>query len=196
MKRFAENAFTLVELMVVVALIAIMTALIVPEMKGTFEDELLRSTGRELINVFNLACSRAVSFNQSHRVRLNWKTGRYFVERPILEDGREVFVPLRDVPGSDGKLDTRIAILTRQSAESGLAESPSSEAPEAPATVEGATATDEVITFYPDGTADEDAIVLRDRDGFRLALRINPITARVRVIELARESANFNGAGE
>ena len=30
-------------------------------------------------------------------------------------------------------------------------------------------------------------IVLRDRDGFRLALRINPVTARVRIIELARE---------
>ena len=45
----------------------------------------------------------------------------------------------------------------------------------------------EPIFFYPDGTADASEIVLRDRDGFRLALRINPVTARVRIIELARE---------
>jgi hypothetical protein len=30
-------------------------------------------------------------------------------------------------------------------------------------------------------------IELTDRDGFRLALKINPITARVRVEELARQ---------
>ena len=30
-------------------------------------------------------------------------------------------------------------------------------------------------------------ILLRDRAGFRLALRINPTTARVRIIELERE---------
>jgi len=46
---------------------------------------------------------------------------------------------------------------------------------------------DDAITFYPDGTADASEILLRDRDGFRVALRINPVTARVRIIELARE---------
>src|SRR5262249_50314579 len=40
-------AFTLVEMMVVVVLIAILTAMIIPEMKGTYEDAFLRSTSRE-----------------------------------------------------------------------------------------------------------------------------------------------------
>ena len=40
-----RRAFTLMELVVVVVIIGIMTALIIPEMKGTFEDALLRSTG-------------------------------------------------------------------------------------------------------------------------------------------------------
>ena len=46
---------------------------------------------------------------------------------------------------------------------------------------------DDSIAFYPDGTADAEEIILRDREGFRLVLRINPITARIRIVELARE---------
>ena len=43
------------------------------------------------------------------------------------------------------------------------------------------------IAFYPDGTADAARLMLRDREGFRLALRINPITARVHIVEMERE---------
>jgi hypothetical protein len=40
------------------------------------------------------------------------------------------------------------------------------------------------VTFYPDGTADARQIELADRDGFRLALRINPITSRVQITKM------------
>jgi hypothetical protein len=43
------------------------------------------------------------------------------------------------------------------------------------------------ILFNPDGTADAREIRLRDRDGFRLGLRINPVTARIHIVELPRE---------
>ena len=46
---------------------------------------------------------------------------------------------------------------------------------------------DETIGFYADGTADAREIQLEDRDGFRLVLRINPTTARVRIVELERK---------
>ena len=109
-----RRAFTLVELVVVVVIIGIMTAMIIPEMAGTFEDALLRSTGREIVNVFSLANSRAVSLNQSYRVRLDSKTGSYLLERKIRAGARENFIPLKDVAGAEGKLDTRIAIEVRQ----------------------------------------------------------------------------------
>ena len=53
--------FTLMELMVVLVLIGIMTAMILPEMKGTYEEALLSSTGRQLANVLGIAYSRAVT---------------------------------------------------------------------------------------------------------------------------------------
>src|SRR4051794_12173868 len=98
--RFSDRrAFTLIELMTVIVIIAIMTAMIIPEMTGTYEDALLRTTSRDLVSVFELASSRAISLNQLHRVRLDIPTGRYLVERQAPEGSPEEFIPLADISG-------------------------------------------------------------------------------------------------
>jgi type II secretion system protein H len=182
--RRGRGGFTLIELMVVIVIIGIMTAMIIPEMKGSYEDALLRSTSRDLINVFDLAYSRAVSLNQVRRVRLDENTGHYMVEKRVMSNGREDFVPAGDVPGEKGELDSRISIEFHRPGENTADSSARSSAlmSSTPLPMNGAA-----IAFYPDGTADAGEFVLRDRQGFRLALRINPITARVHVVELERE---------
>jgi len=189
MRLFRSNTkrtgFTLIELMVVIVLIGIMTAMIIPEMKGTFEEALLRSTARQLVNAFNLGYSQAVTLNQLHRVRLDRKNGRYFVERKS-EEGKGGFTSVGDIPGGEGKLDTRISIEIRQAEETPAA-AQEQQAPLVSAEESRIRTDDEPIVFYPDGTADSGEVRLRDREGFRLALRINPITARVDIVELERE---------
>ena len=181
------SAFTLIELMVVIVLIGIMTAMILPEMKGTYEDALLRSTGRELVSVCGLASSHAVSVNQAHRLHFDPKTGHYSIERGTSDHRTESrSVSAREVPGGEGELDTRIAIEIYKSGDAAT-DVPEQDSAPVPSSHAQAGRQDDGITFYPDGTADASEIVLRDRDGFRLALRINPVTARVRIIELARE---------
>ncbi len=182
-----KEGFSLIELMVVLVLIGIMAAVIIPEMKGAFEDALLRSTARKLVAVFNLAGSQAVTVNQLHRVRLDRKTGRYFLERSAREGEQgSRFVPVRDVAGGEGELDTRISIEMRR---------PVTDA-SGPGDQEGRLVADgdvqnpnqgEALSFYADGTADAGEILLRDREGFRLALQINPTTAQIRIVELERE---------
>jgi type II secretion system protein H len=181
-----RHGFTLIELMVVIVLISIMTAMIIPEMKGTFEEALLHSTARELVNAFNLGYSQAVTLNQIHRVRLDRKNGRYFVEKKAEEKGSG-FIPVGDLSGGEGKLDTRISIEIRRAEETPAA-APEPEAPLVSQDDSRIRNVDEPVVFYPDGTADSGEIRLRDREGFRLALRINPITARVDVVELEHES--------
>src|ERR1039457_5370409 len=174
-----QRAFTLIEMMTVLVLIGIMTAMIIPEMKGSFEDALLRSTSRDLVRVFELASSRAISLNHFHRVRLDSDTGRLLVEPRVRGGTEEEFVPLKDVAGCAGDLDKRISIEIQR---------PGGEASETTGEqtqeVQNPTGT---ISFHPDGTADAAIIVLRDRAGFRLALKINPITARVHIFELEPE---------
>ena len=167
------------ELMVVIVIIAIMTAVIVPEMKGTFEDALLRSAGRDLVNVCSLANSRAVSLNHDCRVQINPATGRYVLERKVRDGGRELFVPLTDVSGAEGKLDARIKIEVRSPDEM----LPAELSRNAGALDDSATA----ISFYADGTADKAEIRLRDRAGFQLVMQLNPVTSRIQMGELARE---------
>lgn len=173
------GGFTLMEMMVVLVLIAILTATIIPEMKGTFEDTLLRSTGRDLVNVIELASSRAISLNQTLRVRLDAISGRYQIERHVRQSAAEDFEPLKDVAGGKGNLDKRISVqIFRLAGDSS-----------ATAAGEEALVPDEeqALTFYPDGTADSALIELKDRAGFRLGLRVNAITSRVTILEPARE---------
>ena len=180
--RHSSPAFTLIELMVVIVLIGVLTAMILPEMKGTYGDALLRSTSRELVSVCDLASSHAVSINQPLVLRFEPKTGRYSVE-PL---SRRRSSPPREIPGGQGQLDTRISIDFHPPQDQ-PGETPVPEPTPAPASEPEAVAENQGITFYPDGTADAVEILLRDQDGFRLALRINPVTARVRIIELARQ---------
>ena len=166
------------ELMVVIVIIGIMTAMILPEMRGTFEDALLRSTSRNLVSVFDLASSRAVTLNQMHRVRLDTTTGRYQVERRVRAGGLEEFLPVNDISGCSGILDKRITfeILHPDDATT----EPRDAATPAPALPDA-------ISFYADGTADATLVTLQDRQGFRLGLRLNPITARVQIVEGERQ---------
>jgi prepilin-type N-terminal cleavage/methylation domain-containing protein len=179
----SRRAFTLMEMVVVVVVIGIISAMIIPEMKGTFDDALLRSTSRDLMNAFSLASSRAVSFNQSCRVQLDPQNGRYLVERQTRDGGREDFVPLKDVSGAEGKLDSRIAVEVRQSGEDSPENSQENNS-DARAVEQ---APPDAVSFYSDGTADAAEIHLRDRAGFQLVLLLNPVTARVQIIEPQHE---------
>ena len=175
-----KSAFTLIELVIVIVIIGIAAAMIIPEMKGGFQDALLRSTSRDLINVFSIASSRAVSLNQLHRVRIEASTGRYVIEKRTRESVQgDEYKPLNDVSEAEGTLDKRIAIQVHNLDES-LTATPSGDNSQVHPNLDA-------ISFYSDGTADAAELLLRDRQGYRMALRINPITAHVKIQELERE---------
>jgi type II secretion system protein H len=182
-----RSGFTLIEMMVVLVLIGILSAMILPEMKGTYGDALLRSSARDLVNVFSIASSRAVSLNQLHVVRINATTGRYEIERQSQAQGKKAeFAPLKDVSDSSGELDNRITVEIRKS---DALESDKPEGEQAPLSTDQTEnqVPPGAVAFYPDGTAEAAEVLLHDREGFGLRLKISPITARIQILEQARE---------
>jgi Tfp pilus assembly protein FimT len=172
--------------MVVLVLIGVLSAMILPEMKGTYADARLRSSGRELLNVFKVAYSQAVSQNQIHVVRIVEKTRHFAIERRVQSPGRSAeFAPLNGISGSSGDLDDRITVEIRKTNDP--ADENSQRDTSSVLDSERVAANQNVLTFYPDGTADGAEVLLRDSSGAGLRLRLDPITARVEIFELARE---------
>lgn len=176
------RAFTLIELMVVLTLIGILSAMILPEMRGSMEEAALRSASREFVEVLGMAHSRAISTLRTHRVRWIASEHRYVLEAEEESEGRAAsrgFAPLREVQGSQGTLNHRITVEVR---------SGDRDRTSASAGASGETAPhDGTLAFRPDGTADAAEILLEDRDGFRIALRLQGATARVKLVDLGRK---------
>jgi type II secretion system protein H len=186
--RRGRAGFTLVELMVVCVVVGIMTAMILPEMLGTMEEARLRSSARKMISVFQLARSRAIITREPHRVRFDVEGRKYQLEaRGASGQGRGGYAATGISLGSGGELDPRIEIAIRRSR--GSEESVSADVVSPGATAGGAHEAEGVdaITFYADGTADAGEMMLRDRHGFGLGLRVDHATGRVELKELGRE---------
>jgi len=163
----SQSGFTLIELMVVLILIGIFSGLMFAEMRGTYEDSLLRSTARKIISAANLAASQAVTLNRAHFL---------FLER----DSSRLRIRMEQESASEEQetLDSRIKVEVRPLKE------PSDEESDDVLATEGQKQRDmEEIEFFPDGTADAREITLRDRMGVELVLRINPVTGRIRIRE-------------
>src|SRR6185369_1411828 len=147
-----------------VVIIGILVALVIPEMKGTYEHAVLRSSARKLADVLSLANSQAVTANRKHIVRIDTRQRKYALEA-ASGNGEALRV---DMPGADGEIDQNVMVnVVAREADPVDAGQPSAR--------NGEEAGGDAISFYADGTADANDILLQDRQGFRLLLRINPI---------------------
>jgi type II secretion system protein H len=171
----ANIAFTLVELMVVIVIIGITAAVIVSEMSGSFEAELLHSNAHKIMDACDAASHRAIAVHQPQLLRIDSVSGRFAIapKNPELEQEHTGI----DMAGSFGELDTRITLAIREP------QATDEESDESGAEERDEHAHSDVITFYPDGTADAREFFLRDRTGVELVLRINPVTGRVRILD-------------
>jgi general secretion pathway protein H len=179
-RNSAQRGFTLIELMMVLVLIGIFTGLIVADMRGTYEDALLRSSARKLINACNLAANEAVTVGVPYRVMLDPVNHRFAIQRETQDQENQGKPAILE----DGELDARIRIEVRETENS---IDPEDEQPADNRAQENSERRAQ-IEFYSDGTADGRDIRLRDRTDVEMLLRINPSTGRIRIIKAESET--------
>lgn len=194
-RKRVRSGFTLVELMVVVVILSVLAVAIAPQFAGTYQAALLRGVARQLVTAVRLASSQAVTRGRDVRLMIDGERHRYWMECRQGESGSAVPplpirslpepTPILHVPGASGELHEKILVeVVKSSRERPDAASPGT-APR-PGGREGRKSTSwgTGIPFHSDGTTEAHEIILRDSEGFGLALRIHPTTSRVRTVAL------------
>jgi prepilin-type N-terminal cleavage/methylation domain-containing protein len=95
--RERSQGLTLIEVMVVIAIIGVMSALALPSFRTFFDDQRLKQAARGVADAFSLARTEAIRTGRSHIV--------YFQQDPtgaVLRDAAGTTVPVMVVQDDDG----------------------------------------------------------------------------------------------
>ena len=186
-----SQAFTLIELMVVIVIIGVMGALIVPEMSGTFGDSKIKSSARKIIQAAGLAQSRAVSINHEHRLQFDTRNHRFSISRRVVDPNLgETFVPVNEISGSQGTWSDSVELTLRDPAvDPEEIPLPTWELSD-PLSMQSQSTTSEpesFISFKADGSTSRKELVLKHSDGHGLVISILPATGRMSIQPLKED---------
>lgn len=181
-----NRGFSLIEMMVVVVLVSILSALIVPAMRGTYKHEVLRSTSRDILMTLRLAHTQAVTKGTRHWFKLNQNLGEFKLEKleKNPDSGRYAMIPVQGVHGAEGDIPESLAVtiekaLTTSPDPSGMNSLGIGMNMDNPDAESSSFGVNDGICFYPDGTSESKSVIISDEDGFILHIVINPLTSRV-----------------
>lgn len=184
-----DRGFTLIEILAVVAILALVAAFVVPNMGG-FRRRALRAEAQQIAAQLELARQRAIVTGVPHRLWIELDQAEYRLEW-LAQDPEDAELPAADVeldlagntplslsappvreleyrpiPGNFGNLQV-------------VAEPFYFEAVETP---QGRITRGQVsVEFARDGTADYTEIYLQDAAGDQIALDVQPLDERVRI---------------
>lgn len=152
-RRACRRAFTLIELILIMALLVIITSIALPTMSKFVRGRALDSESRRLLALTHAAQSRAVSEGMPMMLWLDEKAGTYGLEAETSGQNG-------DPKGESLAVDSTLALAVLNTG-----------------TMAGATFKNlPAIKFLPDGTVDETSpptVALQDGDGFGRLLVLN-----------------------
>ena len=167
-----RRAFTLLEMMVVIAVIAILVGAIMPEFSGTFAGMQLSSATGRLGDMMAFCYSAAVARQTGYRLNLEAETGRVWVTREVVLETGEHDYEIIQTPGMQSYLLPETVFFEPEEIEQYL------------------NVDDEgfyYIQFRRDGTADFCLVRLVSLRAGVMEINLNGLTGRVVIREVPLE---------
>ena len=163
----AGRGFSLLELIVVLALLGIMTAAVVPIYAGSLEFVRSDHAVREIIALIRYAQERAIIDVAEYRLYIQPREGAYWLAREQYDaDGRRLFAELDETVGRAVHLAPKVAFLE----------------PNARTDIEFRTPT-YCVAFYPNASSDFAVITLLRDDGRTFEIAVGGALGRIEVSE-------------
>jgi prepilin-type N-terminal cleavage/methylation domain-containing protein len=109
MNRHCRPAFTLIELLIVLSLMAVLAGLVLPKSDSTLRDQ-LRSAAQVVSGDLAYARSLAVTYGSRYRVSLDFQNNRYVLEHSGADPGLEQ-LPASPFHDPNGAADRHVVNL-------------------------------------------------------------------------------------
>lgn len=174
-------AFTLIELIVVILIVALMSGIVVPAYARFFARERFNSTVAAIQDIAAWASQRAVTLDETVTLAYDPSSRAFLAQAPPVSpsDAPQVMTQTSNPASASTLPDTRTYQLPRDMRVDGLHVQPISAASgSAPNT----------LHFYADGTCDPAQLAVVSADGYSETLIALPATSRL-------EDASTTGAG-
>ncbi len=94
--RSPARAFTLVEMLVVLAIVAMIMAISVPFTSGFGKGLRIKTSARAISGVMQVARSNAITFRKNYSVVFDVKEGKYWIEN----EANQIYEKKYDLPGA------------------------------------------------------------------------------------------------
>lgn len=187
--RRGRQGFTLLELLLVLALLVIVAALAVPALQGTMVNQRLRSAGDLLRSQMAKARVRAMKTGRTHAMWIEPEGARYRIEPWMTGDealeGNTAAAAVGGLAGGGAPASDPNLLITEEQLPEGVVfyvaetvqDNRAMLAQQSTASASGATLGDAPpIIFYPDGTTSSARVAVTDGQGLFVLVSLRGLT--------------------
>ncbi|MGQ9729676.1 MAG: GspH/FimT family pseudopilin [Candidatus Zipacnadales bacterium] len=191
MSRRPQAAFTLLELMVVLMILVLLSALAAPSFRRQYHEAKLNSAARDIVALMQYARSQAIVEGTTYRLNIDRDAKRMWVtyyqpetdEQAGTPDNEPRFIVDESVLGATRELPDEITLRELQLGDEALSQLSEETLQELGTTHRLNEEGTPYIAFLPDGTTDGARLLIENEYEDRYVIALDAITGRTEVLE-------------